>query len=235
MRYQNIFFDLDGTITDSEEGIVRCLAYALEKVGISNRPREELASFIGPPLDQSLRRLYNADEETILAAARYFRERYHESGMLHENRLYSGIDGMIRALSAQGKRLYIVSTKDEGDVTAILQYFGLYEYFAAVRGGSFENEQAGRGGDYDKAAMIREILARDGIQSGAQDDAASPDVLEAETVMVGDRDLDINAGHANNIPVIGVLYGYGSREELTGAGADLLVGTVAELAALLAD
>lgn len=224
-RFENIFFDLDGTLTDSEEGIVYSLEYALAFVGIKDRPWAELSSFIGPPLDESMRRLYQMKDEDIRTVSARFRERYHERGMCQENKLYPGVRELLDSLVKAGKSLFIVSTKDEGDVRAILSYFDFTRYFKAVMGGSFEKEQRGEGSSMAKSEMVRQILEQlrlDGAGAGAEE-------IASRSVMVGDRDLDIEAGRLNGIIAVGTLYGYGSKEELEQAGADYLFPDVAQL------
>ncbi len=207
-----ILFDLDGTLTDSSPGIINSVVYALKKMGVEPPARESLFSFIGPPLKQSFRRRYGFDEMQCDAAVRYYRE-YFAAGGLFENAVYPGIPEALRRLRDAGKKLCVATSKPELFSLQIVEHFGLSAYFEAVCGAAMDETRT------EKAQVIRYALDRLGI---------SP----ADCLMVGDREHDVlGAREAGNIPCLGALWGYGSREELTAAGAAALAETPEEMTA----
>jgi len=201
-----VLFDLDGTLTDSSPGILNSVAYALEKMGVEPPPREELFSFIGPPLKGSFQRRFGFDEEQALRAIRYYRE-YFSAGGLFENAVYPGIPEALERLRGAGKKLCVVTSKPEEFSLRIVEHFGLLPLFEAVCGASMDASRT------EKAQVLRYALDRLGI--------APEDCL-----MVGDREHDVLGAKAvSGIPCLGVLWGYGSREELYSAGALALAET----------
>ena len=207
-----ILFDLDGTLTDSSPGILNSVVYALEKMGVTPPPREELFSFIGPPLKQSFQRRFGFDDAEALRAIGYYRE-YFSAGGLFENAVYPGIPEALERLRSAGKRLCVATSKPEGFSERIVEHFGLTKYFEAVCGAAMDESRT------EKAQVLRYALDRLGM--------APEDCL-----MVGDREHDVlGAREAASIPCLGVLWGYGSREELASAGALALVRTPEEMTA----
>lgn len=206
-----VLFDLDGTLTDSSPGITNSVAYALRKLGVEPPPREKLYPFIGPPLKWSFRHYYGFDEDRCADAVRYYRE-YFTAGGLFENAVYPGIPEALERLRAAGKRLCVATSKPEEFSVKIVEHFGLDRYFEAVCGAAMDESRT------EKAQVLRYALDRLGIPPEA-------------CLMVGDREHDVlGAREAASIPCLGVLWGYGSREELTAAGAAALAGTPAEMA-----
>ena len=206
-------FDLDGTLIDSELGIVACVKHALVRLGVSEPAREQLRRWIGPPLRQSFAPLVDHDAERIEAAIGYYHERFDTLGW-REHKVYPGIDSLIERLQAAGHRLAIVTSKPHQHAAPIVAQLPFGRAFARLYGphaGSAHSE---------KATMIAEALT--------DFDCASTDA-----VMIGDRHFDIEGAVANQVRGFGVLWGFGGREELEHAGASAIAATPDELAALL--
>lgn len=213
-KYSYVLFDLDGTITDPEEGITKSVQYALQHFSIEVQERRELYKFIGPPLKDSFMEFYGFTEQQAGEALLKYRERFEVTGW-RENVVYDGMEKLLRHLRRRGKRIVLATSKPEVFAEQILVYFGLRDYFDFVGGASLDGRR-----NY-KADVIRYVLDANGISS------------REKAVMVGDRKFDILGAKEFGLETVGVLYGYGDREELTTAGADHLVGSVAELEALL--
>jgi phosphoglycolate phosphatase len=206
----NIFFDLDGTLTDSKEGIVNCIYYALEKLGFPVPKGFNVNDCLGPPLRGSFRRLLNSNDEALIErAVEIYRERFSTIG-LFENKVYPGITELLSALHKKSLKLYVVTTKPRVFAERILEHFQLTHRFEAIYGtelnGQFDN----------KADLIEFILKTRQLKA-------------EETVMVGDKREDIAAGKANRAGTIGVTYGYGSLQEITEAAPDYVCENPAEI------
>lgn len=210
--WKTVLFDLDGTLTDSAPGITNSVSRALAHFGIEEKP-ENLLRFIGPPLNESLPEYYGFTPEQTAKAVEVFREYFVEKGWL-ENAPYPGIPELLGDLKAGGLQLMVATSKPEVQAVRILKHFGLAEYFDFICGAPAGNEDGAR-----KASVIREALRR------AEDPSS--------VVMVGDRRHDVEGAHENGLPCIGVLYGYGSREELSGAGASFIAENLEALKNLL--
>ena len=211
-----ILFDLDGTITDPKDGITKSVAYALERVGIKIENPDILTNFIGPPLLESFQKFYSLSEEQSLEAVDLYRQRYSSVGWV-ENLPYPGIDECLQRLRTAGKTLIIATSKAELYAIKILEYFGLSKYFHAICGTPMD------GLKQTKADVIRTALSR-------------IDVFDlSKVVMVGDRMHDILGAHEVGLSAIGVLYGYGDRQEHEAQNADYIVESVEELKSLLLD
>ena len=213
MNYNDIFFDLDGTLTDSGEGIMNSVRYALEKFGIEEADSEKLRLFIGPPLIDSFMKYYALDHKQAIKAVEYYREYFAPKG-IYENHPYDGIPQMMATLKAEGKRLYLATSKPEPYATEIVRHFGLAEYLDGLYGSTMTEERT------KKEDVIAYALEQTGL-------------AKSDVVMVGDRNHDILGAKANGVFSVGVLFGYGSREELSSAGADVIVETVNDLKKLL--
>lgn len=207
-----LFFDLDGTLTDPREGIVGCIRHALERLGCSAPPDPELDSCIGPPLRESFCRL--AGEALADAAVEHYRERFRATGMF-ENQVYPGVPEALAALGAAGWRLLVVTSKPAVFAEQIVRHFELAQHFGAVYGSELS------GALTDKGQLIAHVLASEGLAPG-------------QALMIGDRSHDVIGARKNAVRAAGVLWGYGTREELTGAGADRLYESVAALVSDLA-
>ncbi len=213
MSISLVLFDLDGTLTDSAPGITRSVAYALEKMGAEPLPPEGLLRFIGPPLKQSFRRYCGFDDARCEEAVRCYRE-YFTAGGMFENAVYPGVPEALAELRSAGLRLAVATSKPELYSRQITGRFGLTAYFEGVFGAAMDETRT------DKAEVVRYALASLG---------ASP----AEALMVGDREHDVLGAKQAGLPCVGVLWGYGSREELTKAGAEALAETPEALAELI--
>lgn len=213
-KYSYVLFDLDGTVTDPEEGITKSVQYALQHFSIEVQERRELYKFIGPPLKDSFMEFYGFTEQQAGEALLKYRERFEVTGW-RENVVYDGMEKLLRHIRSRGKRIMLATSKPEVFAEQILVYFGLRDYFDFVGGASLDGRR-----NY-KADVIRYVLDANGISS------------REKAVMVGDRKFDILGAKEFGLETVGVLYGYGDREELTTAGADHLVESVAELEALL--
>lgn len=209
-EYKYILFDLDGTLTEPAEGITNSIKYALEKCGISGVTTEELLKFIGPPLRDTFMEFYDFSEEDAEKAVAYYREYFSGKGIF-ENRVYDGIPELLDKLKQKGKKLLVATSKPEKFTNQILEHFDLAKYFEFVAGATMDNSRN------KKADIIRYALEH--IQEKDYD----------RVIMVGDRHYDIDGAIANHIDSVGVLYGYGTKEELTKAGATYIVSSVKEL------
>ena len=210
-----VFFDLDGTLTDSAPGITRCLAYALERVGAPVPAEAELRRCIGPPLDHTFRRLLAPhDGALVQRAIDLYRERFVTHGM-YENAVYTGIPETLAAIRAAGRRLFVVTAKPQRFAREIVRHFALGEFFEAVYGPSDD------GVLHDKAELIAHVLHSEGLPSG-------------DVAMIGDRALDMLGARACGARAVGALWGYGSHAELTDAGAHALAAEPAGIAEALA-
>lgn len=213
-QYKYLLFDLDGTITDSETGITRCVAYALNYFGIQVNDLRELSPFIGPPLLDSFKDFYNfTDEQATVAVAKY-RERYADKGIL-ENELYPGIEELLADAQKNGKTVILATSKPEIFAKRILDHFGLSDYFSFVAGSGLD------GSLHTKTDVINYILQSNQITN-----------LES-VVMIGDRKHDIIGAKNVGIDSIGVLYGFGDYKELSDAGADHIAENIPALRKLL--
>lgn len=210
--WKTVLFDLDGTLTDSAPGITNAVAYALARYGIREDPKN-LTKFVGPPLTDSFRDHYGFDLDKRTEAVGFFREYYNETGWL-ENLPYPGMEDFLRGLKEAGLTLLVATSKPEAIAVRILNHFGLAKYFDHIAGAPLGSEEGSR-----KSAVIRSALSRLDAPAGA--------------VMVGDRRHDAVGARETGLPCIGVLYGYGDREELEEAGADFIAEDLTELKALL--
>ena len=210
-----ILFDLDGTLTDPGMGITNSVAYALGHFGITVTDRSELYSFIGPPLVDSFMEYYGFTEEKAKEAVALYRVYFSDRGWA-ENTVYDGIEALLAELRAAGKTLLVATSKPQAFAERILTHFGLDKYFTVICGAPMH---APRG--YGKADVIREALAAAGV-----DDLAT-------AVMVGDRHHDIDGAAAVGIASVGVLYGYGDRDEHEAAGAGVIAESVDALKRIL--
>ncbi len=212
-RYAYCLFDLDGTLTDPGEGITRSVAYALSFFGIEVKDRTTLYPFIGPPLVDSFSTFYGFSPEQARQAVERYREYFSRQGIF-ENELYPGIKELLEDLKRHGVRILLASSKPELYARKILEHFQLLPFFDFVAAATMDDTRS------KKTDVVRYALESCGI---------SPD----RAVMIGDRHHDIEGAKDNALESIGVLWGYGSREELSAAGATLLAESVPQLASLL--
>ena len=214
LRYQTILFDLDGTLTDPGLGITNSIQYAMEQIGMEKPPREELYQFIGPPLLEEFQKVYGVDRAVSEEMLRHFRVYFEEKG-LYENQLYEGVLDMLSRLKESACQLVLATSKPEPFADMILHHFGMRPFFSTVAGSTLDETRT------DKAAVIAYALDKAGITD------------RSRCIMVGDREHDVFGARANGLPSLGVLYGYGSRQELQKAGALFFAETVKEIPELL--
>ena len=200
MTYTHILFDLDGTLTDPGVGITNSVAYALERYGIHISDRRTLYPFIGPPLTDSFQRFYGFSAADARAAVDVYREYFADRGIF-ENELYPGIPALLQRLRDAGLRLVIATSKPEGFAARIAEHFGIAQYFDCIAGAAMDETRS------RKWEVIEYALARCGVTD------------RGRVLMVGDREHDVQGAACCALPCLGVLYGYGSRDELCSAGA----------------
>lgn len=200
-------FDLDGTLSDPAQGITTSINYALENLRASTIAPHNLTQYIGPPLSRTFAQLLNTEDEAVISqAVALYRERYRTIGYT-ENILYPGIPDLLKELTNQGHRLYVVTAKPTDIAQAVIDYFALRPYFIDVWGCRL---------DRNKAELLRDIQEQE----------------HTDLWMIGDRASDMAAGQGFT-RCLGVLWGYGSLAELEQAGADALIHTPSELLKLI--
>lgn len=212
---RHVLLDLDGTLTDPRAGFVASIAHALHGLGHPAVSEDDIAAYIGPPLEGTFASLLaTTDKATIARAVAFYRERYTERGIF-EISVYDGIPDALATLRARGARLHLATSKPHVFAARILERFGLRDHFASVHGAELDLSRT------DKGEIIAHLLRTEGV---APEDA----------VMVGDRMHDAIGARKNRVAAIGVLWGYGSREELAGAGVTTLCEHPSELATKIA-
>lgn len=209
-KYTTILFDLDGTLTDPALGITNSVMHALEFYNIHVSERSELFKFIGPPLIDSFMKYYNFDDNKAREAVIKYREYFSVKG-LFENEVYSGVTDMLKALKAAGKKIVLATSKPDEFSIKILKHFGLYEYFDFCACSTMDETRT------KKTEVIEYGLANIDEKDTAR------------ILMVGDREHDIFGAGNCGLDSVGVLYGYGNREEFENAGATYIVESVEEL------
>ena len=213
--YQYIIFDLDGTLIKSEEGLYDSITYALEKSGVDPGDRKDMKRMIGPVLWESFQKFYNMSAEEADRANTYFVEAYEKEGIYNAS-VYEGVENMLETLQNAGRILLVVTAKPRDMAETVLNHTGIDQYFQAVIGPARGNKKT------DKGSLLKEalsFLAKTGTDHFQKEQA----------VMVGDRMFDIQGAVETGIQSIGVLYGYGDRQELINAGATLLADTPADV------
>lgn len=207
MTKKAVFFDLDGTLTDSGEGIMNCATLALNHFGLPVPSRQEMRIFVGPPLDQTFIRFGVPADQTD-EAIRVFRSRYMTVGKF-ENFPYPGIREMLESLQAQGHRLFVATSKPEVLANEVLSHFDLSKFFEKICGATLDGSRS------HKEDVIRYLLAQ------------VTDV--SDVIMVGDTAYDVIGATAHSIPCIGVSWGYGTQEDMKNAGAAAIAQTPEEV------
>ena len=211
MMNKAIFFDLDGTLTDSGEGIMNCAELGLRHFGLPVPPREEMRVFVGPPLDQTFIK-FGVPADKAREAIEVFRSRYLTVGKF-ENFPYPGIHEALDVLKAQGHRLFVATSKPEPQANEVLEHFGLSCYFEKIAGATLDGSRS------HKADVITYLLSLVG------------DV--GQTLMVGDTAYDVLGAAEHGIPTIGVSWGYGEIADMEKAGAIAIAHTMEEMVALI--
>ncbi|OBR91962.1 5'-nucleotidase [Clostridium ragsdalei P11] len=209
MKYKYILFDLDGTITESKEGITKSVQYALKKFGIIVESLDLLEKFIGPPLKYSFSEYYGFDENKSLEAVQYYREYFEKKGIM-ENKVYDHIEDLLKQLKELKLKLIIATSKPTKFSNIILNNFNLTPYFDAIVGSNMNGTRCTKG------EVIKHVVEKYKID---------PD----EAVMIGDRKYDMVGARQNNMDSIGVTYGYGSLEELKEEEPTYIVDNVMDI------
>lgn len=212
-KYDYFLMDLDGTITDPKEGITKSVAYALKQYGIETENLDSLCKFIGPPLVWSFENYYGFSKEQSLEATEKYREYYRPKGIF-ENYLYEGMEDLLKAVKARGAKLVLATSKPEGFAKQILEHFKIDHYFDFVAGSSLDTSRC------EKGQVIEYALS-------------TMNIPPESAIMVGDREHDVIGAKENELSCIGVLFGYGDREELEAANAKHIVKDVGELKELM--
>ena len=212
-RCPHLIFDLDGTLTDPREGILRCFQYALTRLGADVPDEAALERHIGPPLRDTLRELLPGREPEVERAVEIYRERFAPIGMF-ENRVYAGIPELLESLVDAGRTLHLCTSKAHPFARRILEHFGLDRFFASIHGSELDGTRN------DKRELLAHLRDREALAS-------------ASCLMLGDRRFDVEAATQCGVASVGVLWGYGSRSELEAAGATWLAESPQDLSALL--
>ena len=208
MRYKNLLFDLDGTLTDSGEGIMNSGRYAFEQLGIECPDTQNLRKMVGPPLGTSFA-LLGVPENQIEEAIRLYRDKYNNHGGKYQNEVYPSIEEMLKSLQQLGCKLYVATSKPEALAREIIEGFKLDSYFEYIAGATLDHSRESKGD------VLRYLLEMTGNIN--------------DTVMVGDTNFDVIGAHEQNIPCIGVAWGYGTVEDMEEAGAEKIVRSAEEL------
>ena len=208
-----VLFDLDGTVIDSKPGIFRSAAYAMENLSLPMPDERDMMAFLGPPLADGFSQVCNVPEERVADAVRLYRE-YYNGGGKFEASVYCGVEELLKALHKEGMRCFITTSKPHIFARQILEHFGIAELFDGVYGAEMDGTRG------KKSEVVAYCLEQNGV-------------CAHESVLVGDRNFDVTGAKAFGIPCIGVLYGYGTREELETAGAAALALCAADVLGLV--
>lgn len=214
MKKKYVLFDVDGTLTDSQEGIMNSIEYALDYFGIRVEDRSTLRPWLGPPLRESMMKFYDFSHEDTLIGVEKYREYFDRQGIF-ENKVYPGVKDLLTKLTAQGYTLLTATSKPEAAAERIMDHFDLTPYFSFIGGASLDDSRVKKGD------VIRYVLRENQLEDKSQ------------VIMVGDREHDILGARENGLESIGVLYGYGSLPELQQAGANYVAETVKDVAKFL--
>ncbi len=214
-KYKYFLFDLDGTVTDSKEGVTKSAAYALDSFGIKVKSTDSLTYFIGPPLTYTFETFHGFNDKKADKAVIKFREYYSDKGVF-ENTIYNGIEDIFKLIKHKGGKIVMATSKAEVFTDIILKTSGLYKYFDFISASSYDTSRI------SKSDIIKYALDELNINL-------------SEALMIGDTRYDIEGAKDNKIDSLGVLYGYGSLDELAEAGANYIAKDVDELKSLIAD
>lgn len=213
--YDYLLFDLDGTLTDSGPGIMNAAAYALEQMGVPVGERGLLKRFVGPPLNQTFHNLYGIPWSHTMEAILKYRYYYNEMGGIFENEPYPGIHELLDELKTAGKHLLVATSKPFPMAQRVLDHYDLSQYFESVHAGTL-----------DEGGCIKSVIVGQAVEAcGAE--------AQGRILMIGDREHDVIGAHKNDLPCVGVLWGYGSREEHENAGADYIAEDYEQLKAII--
>ena len=211
-----ILFDLDGTLIDSSEGIIKSARYALDYYGIKEPDTEKLYQFIGPPLSESFAKYYGFSPEKAYEAVQKYRERYNKTGIF-ECKLYPGVENCIRTLKAQGYRIGMASSKPEVSCRRILEHFGILDLFDDVVGATFDGRRD------KKSEILQEVMRR------------WSDIPKSDMCLVGDTMFDVNGAKELGIACLAVSFGFGDTGEMKKAGVIGICDAMEDLPQMLAE
>ncbi len=214
MNYEYVFFDLDGTLTDSQEGILNSFRNIFKHFGMKEPEYEVLKTLIGPPLVHTMTQTFGFTGEQAEESVRIFRSYYDNQGYM-ENRVYEGIPQILQRLKVLGCKLTVATSKPEVTAKKIIEHFNLAQYFDYVCG-SLSDESRSK-----KTEVIEHAIKTNGITD------------RSKILMVGDRKYDVEGAHQSGLKCAGVLFGYGSRQEFEACGADYIVEKPEELEKLI--
>ena len=206
-KFDKIFFDLDGTLSDSYKGIENGLWFAMRKSGIKDLTEKEIKSLIGVPLNESLKNIFGNDNNKIAEVIKSFREYYDNFG-IYESELYPGIKEILHELSLTSD-LYVITAKPAIYATKLLVHHNIASLFTNILGCQLD------GISFSKTALIRQV----------------PDIQQS--IIIGDKPQDISAGKEAGIKTGGVLYGYGTKQEITNSNPDFIIDSVPALREIL--
>ncbi|MCU1756840.1 MULTISPECIES: HAD family hydrolase [Pseudomonas] len=209
MQYQNVLFDLDGTLTDPREGITRSIQYGLSKMGIDEPDLRKLEHFIGPPLLQAFIEFYGFSEAQAWEAVGFYRERFSVKG-LYENQVFEGITPLLEELEGQGRQLFIATSKPQIYAREIARHFDFAKHFKVIYGSELDGTRT------NKVELIAHLMAEEKLDP-------------AQTLMIGDRKHDLIGASHNGLDAAAVGYGFGSFEELSAHAPTYHFETLAQL------
>lgn len=210
-NFDAILFDFDGTVADTGEGVFFCIRKAIERFGLKQPTEAEIRKFIGPPMVVSYKTLYpQLSDDEVQKLLVSFREDYVKTG-LYKYRLYDGIKELLQKLSENGIKTAVASSKPQKELERIIAYSGIDKYFSCIVGADINYN------DSDKATIVESALEKMGVKD------------KSRALMVGDRKFDIVGAHKAGIPCVGVLFGYGSREEFEEYKADYIAESFADV------
>lgn len=209
MQYQNVLFDLDGTLTDPREGITRSIQYGLSKMGIDEPDLRKLEHFIGPPLLQAFIEFYGFSEAQAWEAVGFYRERFSVKG-LYENQVFEGITPLLEELVGQGRQLFIATSKPQIYAREIARHFDFAKHFKVIYGSELDGTRT------NKVELIAHLMAEEGLDP-------------TQTLMIGDRKHDLIGASHNGLDAAAVGYGFGSFEELSAHAHTYHFETLAQL------
>ncbi len=210
--YKTVMFDLDGTLTESAPGITTSISVVLDKWGIPYRDLKELEIFVGPPLKEAIRDYYNMTDEKATEFVREFRAHYTTEGLFISS-VYPGVEDLLKKIKASGRKVMLATSKPEVTAIRIIEHFGIAKYFDEVAGATEDNSRV------RKADVIRYLMGK----------LPEDERNIGDFIMVGDREHDIFGAKEVGVDSIGVLYGYGSREEFENAGATYIAETATDV------
>ena len=211
-RFRTVLFDLDGTLTDSAPGIKASVRYALDNLGVRDYDDAVLYKFIGPPLIWSFKEFFGMSDERAAEGLALYRYDYNERGGKYDSKLYDGLEEALIRLRDAGVKLGVATAKPEITAREVIEHFGLDKYFECVSGGNPDEKRCGK----------RDIILHAMDLLGEHE--------PAKTLMAGDREYDVKGAREAGVASIGVLYGFGTREELQNAGAEAFAASPSEIA-----